>query len=121
MNDQPRLLVAGGPVERRVNRTLAAVIGLMIGGGLSLGGIGVIALTTAQEVKSSRVQAVEAACKEANEHHVAAQAGLEALAVSLSPKHQAPSAAKERTIVEFTNALAPSYDCATRVRMLTKP
>lgn len=36
MDDQPKLLVEGGPVHRRVNFILAALIGVVIGGGAGL-------------------------------------------------------------------------------------
>jgi hypothetical protein len=35
--EAPRVLVAGGPVERRVNHLLAALVGFMVGGSIALG------------------------------------------------------------------------------------
>jgi hypothetical protein len=120
---QPRLLVAGGPVERRVNHILAAVVGVMIGGGLGIGGTAIIALKAAHEVKTSRVRSVQISCREANERHVSAQVGLRSLVAKTARRHQSAAEAKKtREIVDaFVNALAPSYDCAERVKMLTKP
>ncbi len=44
MSEKPRLLVEGGPVERRLNRLLAFTIGIAIGGLLSIGAVAFIAL-----------------------------------------------------------------------------
>jgi hypothetical protein len=122
MTDGPAVLVAGGPVERRLNHALAAIVGLMIGGGLGIGGTAVVALKAVHEVKSSRIRSVEISCREADEHHRTAQVGLEALALRTSPPNPTPAEIKARkiTLDAFVNALAPYYDCAQRVKTLTK-
>jgi hypothetical protein len=123
MSTEPRILVAGGPVERRVNHILAAMIGVMIGGGLGIGGTAVIALKATHDVKASRVRSAEISCREANERHETAKVGLEALAARTEPRHQtlAEIRARRITLDAFVSALAPSYDCAKRVKRLTKP
>jgi hypothetical protein len=123
MSTEPRVLVAGGPVERRLNHILAAMIGVMIGGGLGIGGTAVIALKAAHDVKASRVRSAEISCGEANERHKTAKVGLEALAARTESQHRTPTELRARRVIldDFVSALAPSYDCAKRVRTLTKP
>jgi predicted translin family RNA/ssDNA-binding protein len=95
-----------------------------------LGWIGVEAFHAAHdghlaiiEVKQSRRNSVLLSCREANERHKTAQAGLESLAAKTNPKHPTLAQAKARKQVlnEFVEALAPQYDCDKRVRELTRP
>lgn len=124
------MLVEGGPAHRRINRVLAILVGVVIGGGFGLAFVGYSALHAAHdaheainEVKASRVVAAETSCVEANERHVTASVGLAALAARTSPKNPTLAQAKARKVVldAFVNALAPSYDCKARVKQLTRP
>jgi hypothetical protein len=127
---ESHLLVEGGPVHRRVGRWLAVLTGLVIGIGFGAGAIGIVALTAAKdahqavrEVKDARAHAIVQVCREANERHDTALAGLTVLAVSSAPKNPtlAEAAQRKQVLLAFVNALAPAYDCALRVREQTKP
>jgi len=50
--EAPRVLVAGGPVERRVNHLLAALVGFLIGGSIALGVV--LALIHSSNVENCR-------------------------------------------------------------------
>lgn len=76
-----------------------------------------------QAIKASRIRAVQVSCREANERHVIAQKGLEALAARTAPRNPTLAQAKQRKAVlnAFVDALAPTYDCQRRVQELATP
>jgi hypothetical protein len=125
----PRILVEGGPVDVRTKHILAALLGLLIGAAIAIGGLAVTALKAShdahlaiQAVKNSRREATLRTCEEDNEHHRIALVGVERLALKITAgRTPAEVRAAKQTLDEFAEALAPSYDCAARVRLLTKP
>lgn len=129
-SSEARVLIEGGPVHRRINRMLALIIGGLIGILPVLGWIGVEAYYASHdaheaivEVKNSRRNSVLLSCEESNNRHHHALIGLEIL-VSKQGKPN-PTAIEKKTnqaiVIAFVEALAPKYDCALRVRELTKP
>lgn len=83
-----------------------------------------LALSATEEIRSSRSNSILLSCEEQNERHVVARAGLEALAQRTRPKRSPSRAeAKEqaRVLELFVEAVAPKYDCAARLRQLTRP
>jgi|HubBroStandDraft_5_1064220.scaffolds.fasta_scaffold01601_8 hypothetical protein len=127
---EARVLVEGGPVHRRINRVLALIIGGLIGILPVLGWIGVEAYTASHdaheaivEVKNSRRNSVLLSCEESNSRHHHALIGLEILVAKQGKPN--PTAIEKKTnqaiVIAFVEALAPKYNCALRVRELTKP
>jgi len=127
----PRILVEGGPVDVRSKHLVAALVGLVVGLTVAIIVLFTVALHAAhdahiaiQTVKKSRIEATERTCREANERHATAQTGIEALARRVtSPRAEGLATVRRQReeINAFVNALVPSYDCAVRVRELTRP
>jgi hypothetical protein len=125
-----RILVEGGPVDVRSKRLIAAILGFVLGYGLIVGILVVVALNASQDaheairsVKASRVEAIRLTCREDNEHHKNAKRGLAVLVVQTEthkPTH-AQIKRQEFLLGEFVQAFAPSYNCKLRVKELTKP
>lgn len=69
----------------------------------------------------SRREATRIACVEANEHHLALAHGLGVLLAKSPPKTAAERARQAEGLPIFINAIAPAYNCATRVRELNSP
>jgi hypothetical protein len=127
---EARVLVEGGPVHRRINRMLALIIGGLIGILPVLGYVGVEAYNASKnaheaivEVKSSRRNSVLLSCEESNNRHHHALIGLEILVAKQGKPN--PTSLEKKTnkaiVIAFVEALAPKYNCALRVRELTKP
>jgi len=138
-----RILVEGGPVHRRVNRLLAAIIGLIMGGGLGLGGVAFVALKATHEIAGSRVAAAKISCRDANRRHHEAGPQLVSLLARGAPiRDRAVRAGQEEAIrylaggtpprtalgrleaeeiKGFVQIIAPAYNCRRRVAELTRP
>jgi hypothetical protein len=107
--DPPRVLVEGGPVERRINRRIAILTGIAIGIAPVLGWTGVKALNVSSAIRQSRAQS----CEKANERHLQAK-GFVVQLVAKSAKKPRTAAGKQQQAEEtalFLEAIAPKYDC----------
>lgn len=128
--EDARILVEGGPFHRHVQRALAAITGVLIGGLLGTGGVALVALNAAHDahqaaeaVRLGRVEAIRRNCREADERHQTAKRGLEILAARTAPPHPTHAQTVERraTLEAFVESLAPEYNCITRVREQLTP
>jgi hypothetical protein len=130
----PRILVEGGPADVRTKQLVAAFAGFAVG--ITVAVIVLFAVAfhaahdahvaaklanrTAMEVAASRREATARKCAEEDERHLQAKHGLEALAVKTEP-HTLSRKAGERIINEFTQAVAPFYECKARTQELLRP
>lgn len=136
MTSDTPILVEGGAVHQRISRTLALLIGAVIGLTGGLGFDTILALKTSSEIADSRRNAVLLSCREVNDRHNTAKAGMERLVARTQPKPPTKAQAKrnKHTLDEFVDALAPSYvagkgslkarereGCERRLRELTRP
>jgi hypothetical protein len=121
----PRILVEGGPVDLRLKRLTAVLVGLIVGlliALIVLFTISIKASRSAHEamlaVRQSRINATYRTCREANERHLTAKIGIEAIVRKTAPHKQSP---KQHVLLEmFVTALAPSYNCPQRVAELAR-
>lgn len=107
--EQPKVLVEGGPVERRINRKIAVLVGLLIGIAPVLGWVGVRAFNAAGEIQDSRRQA----CVKANERHAQAGVFVDELVAKnpQKPKTKPEADLQSEQAKLFLEAIAPHYDC----------
>lgn len=81
-----------------------------------------LALNATSEIKDSRRKSIIVSCEESNMHHAQAKGLLAALAAKTATKKRTSAElARQHELLEvLVEAIAPKYDCAARVKKLTK-
>jgi hypothetical protein len=96
MAEQPRILVEGGPVHRRVNHLLAAFAGFAIGALLALGFVGWKAIHAAQDARKAELARVALSLRNCRN-----LAGLAAIERAFIERQEAQTQALVKSGVRF--------------------
>lgn len=93
----------------------------LIGSVISIFACG-LALNATSEIKDSRRKSILISCRESNAHHAEAKVLLSGLVAKSTTKKFSPAEAiKQHELLEIlVDAIAPKYDCAARLKKLTK-
>lgn len=104
-----------------LNRLRHPLVVSLIGSVISIFACGV-ALNATNEIKASRRSSIIISCNESNMHHDQAKELLGALVAKSTTKKLTPAeTTRQHELLEIlVEAIAPKYNCAARLKKLTK-